>query len=597
MRMYPRMAKALLTGALLLLVQSQAQAQPAGHETAELRSLRLAEEALFLRAQPMVSGAHHAAPSVFSSRVAAPQRQATGNQDLSWLRGLNLPSLPIRWDDRVIRFLSHFRSHQRGRILMAAWLRRAPRFRQMIEPVLREEGLPADLLWVAMAESGFNPTARSNAGAVGLWQFTGATGEEFGLGQDNWVDLRMDPERSTRAAARYLGQLYQRFGSWELALAAYNMGYGALLRSIRKFNTNDYWTLANIEAGLPFETTIYVAKILACALIARNPARFGFGDLTTEPTLTFERVQVPPATTLRAVARAARVSLEDLQRLNPELMRNRVPPDRGDWTVRIPTDSAERFRTAWARRQQGRTPRVHRVRFGESLEQIARAFRITPAQLRELNELDAETPIGVGMALIVPANPPRPTEAEAEAEAEAGAEEEQPVIAVPSGPSEYPGRTRVFYRVAPDDLPEEIAEFFSITVDELRRWNNLDAEAALQRGMFLQLFVPTGVDLAQALVLTESDVRVLTVGSDAFFDYHEAQRGRVRIRYRIQEGDTLTSIGERFGLSVGSLMRINRVARNAVLRVGQEIIVYAPQQQVAASTDGEQAQPQVASAR
>ena len=138
--------------------------------------------------------------------------------------------------------------------MMRGWWSRYGRFGEMIDEVLEEAGMPRDLRCVAMAESGFDPTARSRAGAAGMWQFVRGTGAEFGLDHTHWVDERLDPERATRAAAAYLGRLHARFGSWELALAGYNMGYGALLRSMRKYNTNDFWELSRIEAGLPFET-------------------------------------------------------------------------------------------------------------------------------------------------------------------------------------------------------------------------------------------------------------------------------------------------------------------------------------------------------
>src|SRR5690606_11780873 len=140
--------------------------------------------------------------------------------------------------------------------------------------------------------SGFEPTVRSRAGAAGMWQFVQGTAAEFGLGQSHWVDERLDPERSTRAAAAYLGRLHARFGSWELALAGYNMGYGALLRAMRKYNTNDVWELSRVEAGLPFETSHYVSKILACAVVMRNPERFGLSESDKLPALDAAYVEV-----------------------------------------------------------------------------------------------------------------------------------------------------------------------------------------------------------------------------------------------------------------------------------------------------------------
>lgn len=549
-----------------------------GEESPELRALRLAELEMFARGQPLLDPNDaprvrigEPSPAVTSDLPPAAGERVDGEtQDLSWLRGLELPDIPIRWDDRVVRYLEFYRDDPRGRNIMGAWLRRASKWGPMVRAKLRELGLPEDLVYVAMIESGFDPAARSYAGAVGMWQFVRPTGEEYGLSVGHWIDERMDPEMATAAGARYLHDLYRRFGNWELAFASYNMGYGALLRAIRKYNTNDYWVLAQLEAGLPFETTFYVAKIMACAIVGRNPERFGFEDLDLPEPIRFASVEVPGGTPLGRVARAAGVDPEQIEELNPSLRRGRVPPGAAR-TVRIPQDRSDEFARSWTR-MQPRHPahRPYVVRFGETLDDVARRFRTTSSALRTLNELEVESDVGVGLELLVPAvEPVEPAEPE-----------EPPVVAVPPGRFTYADRRRVFYRITSSDRIEEIARFFSVDVDEVRRWNHINPGAALQTGMILQLFVPREVDLGQALVLGADEVRVMVVGSEEFFDFHEAQQGRVRFRYVIQPGDTLTSIGNRFELSVGSLARINRFGRNTTLQAGQEIIVYAPRERV-----------------
>ena len=551
-----------------------------GEESPELRELRLAELSMFARGAPRdepLDGPRlrigQPSPTVTSDVSASPEEASEGTgQDLRWLTGLALPDIPIRWDDRVVRYLEFYRNDPRGRNIMTAWLRRASRWGDMVRAKLREISLPEDLLYVAMIESGFDPAARSYAGAVGMWQFVRPTGEEYGLDVGHWVDERMDPEEATEAGARYLRDLFRRFGSWELAFAAYNMGYGALLRAIHKYNTNDYWVLSRLEAGLPFETTFYVAKVMACAIVGRNPERFGYEDLELDRPAHFASVEVPGGTPLGRVARAAGVDPELVAELNPSLRRGRVPPG-SPRNVRIPLERRADFARNWTR-MQPRHPayRPYVVRFGESLDAIARRFRTTPAALRTLNEIESSDDVAVGLELMVPAVDP--TEAEPA--------EETPVVAVPAERFSYPDRRRVFYRVTRNDRIEEIARFFSVTIDELRRWNNVDPSASLQEDMMLQLFVPASVDLGQAVVLGEDDVRVLVVGSEEFFDHHEAQRGRVRFRYTVRPGDTLSSLAQRFELSVGSIARINRFARDTRLSAGQEIIVYAPEASVPA---------------
>lgn len=557
-----------------------------GEESPELRELRLMEEELF-GGQPLArvaipEGAVRVSdgPAAATSDVpASPPPSARPSRDLSWMQGLTLPDIPVRWDDRVVEYLEFFRDDPRGRRFIAAWLRRVDRYGPMIQAVLREAGLPRDLIFVAMVESGFDPYARSDAGAAGMWQFVRGTGEELGLTVNHWIDMRLDPRASTAAAGRYLGMLHERFGTWELAFAAYNMGYGALLRAIRKYNTNDYWELSHLEAGLPFETNLYVAKILACAIVAHNRERFGLGDLELEPPVAWESVEVPGGVSLGLVARAAGTDLETIRRLNPSLRRGRTPPGRETRRVHIPAEAIDGFAERWARLSP-RHPveRPHVVRFGETLGDLARERGVTEASLRELNELEPDQEIGPGMVLLAPVTAERPR-------AERPAE--PVVISLPAGPTRVEGRHRIFYRVVPHDRIESIARFFRVSVDDVRRWNSIDPHARLQSGMYLQLFVAPSLDLTRAVVLTPEEVRVLTVGSEEFFAYHEGQAGRVRFRYAVQPGDTLTSIGRRFGIAVSSLVRINQIARSDALRAGQEIVVYAERARVPAALLGE----------
>jgi len=544
-----------------------------GEESPELRVLRLAELEIFgpearvvLSPEGAPRPADGTVPDSLSSDapVAAIERGASGEaRDLTWLSGLNLPDVPVRWDDRVVRYLELFRDDPRGHELIRGWMARRERWGDMIRGALRAEGLPEDLLYVAMVESGFTTDARSGAGAVGPWQFVSATGAEFGLTQSHWVDLRRDPEASTRAAARYLRALHERFGSWELALAAYNMGYGALLRAMRKYDTNDYWELTHLEAALPFETTLYVAKIMACALVGRNLERFGLGEVTFEPGMHADTVEVPGGTALSVIARAAGTTASELRNLNPALRRDRVPPGADAVTVRIPEGSAARFSERWSRTRRSEASVAYSVRFGERLSDLATRFRTTERSLRELNELP-DGDIDAGFTLMVPAVAPVEDR-----------EAERPVVGVRDASFSYPDRRQVFYRCHRGEDLGAIARFFRVTVEDIDRWNRIDVHAEVQDGLFLQLFVPSSVDLARAVVLTPEQVRVMVVGSDAFFAYHLASEGRVRFRYVVEPGDTLSTIGARFGISVGSLCRINLIGRDSTLRLGQQIVIYA----------------------
>lgn len=549
-----------------------------GPESPELRALRMLERELFGGATPVDEEADgagsvriSAGPPAVSSEAPASgaEAPARSSRDLSFLRDLTLPDIPVRWDERVIRYLEFFRDEPRGQRFIRAWMQRLNRYGPTIRRTLEHQGLPRDLIFVAMVESGFDPVARSHASAAGMWQFMKPTGQELGLTVDHWVDMRLDPERATDAAGRYLGQLYERFGAWELAFSAYNMGYGALLRSIRKYNTNDYWTLAHLEAALPFETTLYVSKIIACAIVAHNLTRFGLADLEQEAPIRWETVSVPGGTTLRQVARAAGADLDTLRALNPALRRDRTPPSAERWDVHIPPEAHSRFTERWARAQpRDAGHRTHVLRFGETLADLAHASGVSEADLAELNGVQDGERVGAGTTLLVPVVPNRRARAR-------GDDEALPVIAVPEGPREIPGRRRVFYRVVRGDALADIARFFRVEVDEIRRWNQVDPSAELQSGMFLQLFVRPEVDLGRALVLTPDECRALVVGSEEFFAYHEGQNGRIRFRYRVRAGDTLSEIAQRFGIPTSSLARINQIGRRATIHPDQELIIYA----------------------
>lgn len=576
-----------LSGALLggsaQPARAQSESDADGEESPELRALRLAEMELFGPSEPLVviepgsaplPATSGTVPDALSSDAPPPvvrSGSSGDDRDLSWLSGLSLPDMPIRWDDRVVRYLEFFRDDPRGHELIRGWMVRRERWGELIRSTLRSEGLPEDLLYVAMVESGFTADARSDAGAVGPWQFVSGTGAEYGLTQSHWIDLRRDPEAATRAAARYLRALHERFGTWELALAAYNMGYGALLRAMRKYDTNDYWELTHLESALPFETTLYVAKIMACAIVGRNLPLFGFAELTMEAPMVADDVEVPGGTALSVIARVAGTTVAELRRLNPALRRDRVPPGADAVAVRIPEGAGERFAERWERaRPRSEAHVAYAVRFGERLDDVARRFRTTARSLREVNELPEDDDVDAGFTLMVPAVEPhdeRPSE--------------PPVVAVHETFT-YPSRRRVFYPCHRGDDVQEIARFFRVSADDVVRWNHLDPHAALQDGIVLQLFVPTSVDLSRAVVMTPDEVQILVVGSDAFFAHHLASEGRVRFRYEVQPGDTLSTIGARFGISVGSLCRINLIGRDAVLRLGQQIVIYAEPSRVPA---------------
>jgi membrane-bound lytic murein transglycosylase D len=522
---------------------------------------------------------------------------AEGGRDLHWMEGLEMPDLPVRWEPHLVKYLEFFKSDPRGRQLFAVWLRRSGRYRESMRRALRQKGLPEDLVWLSMIESGFDATARSPVGAGGLWQFMPQTGKLYGLAQDRWLDERFDPQRATLAAADFLADLHRRFGSWELAIASYNMGYGGMLSVVKRYNTNDYWALSRLEAALPWETTLYVPKIVAAAIVARNLKTFGFADAAVDAPLDGDEVAVPPGVALSAVAQAAGTTAHELEIMNPQYRAGRTPPEpssSGGYPVRVPDGRGDTCTAALARMKTG-TSATDRyvVRFGDTLEQIAAAHKTTAARLAELNGIRAGEMVHGGAVLLVPhatstamatatglaANAVGSAGGNGPAtSSSAGSEDGAKVttVVVPADVFVYPDRKRVFYRVAVGDTLKDVAGAFHVSADELRRWNDLDPVARLHDGMTLQLFVAPETDLSSVAVLAESQVRVVPVGSEDFFASWDGMKGRRRVSIPAKAGDTLATLSRRLGVPVTSLERINRRGATEPYAAGDEVIVYLP---------------------
>lgn len=254
---------------------------------------------------------------------------------------LQLPDLGLGVSRQTLKYVRFFTKTDRGRSMFENWLKRSGRYQEMIQDELRARRLPEDLIWVAMIESGFDATAKSPAGAVGLWQFMPATGAVYGLKQNKFVDQRKNPKLATQAAAHHLRDLFMRFGQWDLALAAYNMGYEQLLDRMDQVGTTDFNEL--VRAGvLPSETAKYVPKIVAAAIVANNLERFEFDQVELAHPVDSAELAVPPRTSLETIAKAAGVATSAIRKLNPDLLSKELPPGRGDFLVHVPTESVSR---------------------------------------------------------------------------------------------------------------------------------------------------------------------------------------------------------------------------------------------------------------
>ncbi len=303
---------------------------------------------------------------------------------------------PVVFNEWVEHFLDFFQTPGR-RAITSIWLNRSGRYLDMIRSVLQSHGLPVELAYVAMIESGFNPVAVSRAGAKGLWQFMEHTARRYGLRVDRWVDERLDPEKSTVAAAMYLRDLFGQFGSWLLAKAAYNAGELKVARALEHGRTDDFWVLTRGRV-LREETKRFVPAILAAMLIGQDPERYGF-EVSPEPPLAYDVVTVPPLVELKRLGPSAGIPPEELMRLNPELRRGITPPE-SPYSLKVPSGTASLVGLALTEIRPGRGT-VHVVRPRDTLSGIAKRYGVSVSDLARWNRLSDPSRIFPGERLVI----------------------------------------------------------------------------------------------------------------------------------------------------------------------------------------------------
>ena len=444
--------------------------------------------------------------------------------------------LPLTVNDEVLRYLNFFQT-RRGRAIVEHGLRRAGRYREMIDRVLREEGLPQELIYVAQAESAFQPLALSRARALGVWQFMSYSAREYGLQRTWLVDERQDPEKSTRAAARYLRDLYHTFGDWYLALAAYNSGAGSVGRAIERTGYADFWELHKRNV-LPKQTRNYVPIILALTLMAQDPARYGL-NVEPEPAVRADRIKPGHAIDLRLVAETIDASVDSLKTLNPQLLRS-ITPAGAQFELQLPEGTAQRFfaEIAAIPPEKWLLWRKHRVEEGETLSGIARKFRVEPRAIAEANDLDLPAELQEGDKLIIPANKPAPT-----------------------GTGKL-----VRYRVRRGDTLASVAGQFDVQPGDLRKWNGLTGSGLL-RGMTLKVY-PGGRPASAASDKQSKSSRIS--------DLHPSQGGQAGRTHAVQPGETLWSIARALQTNVEALRATNPFLASRQLRVGDQLAIPTP---------------------
>ncbi|HTS34971.1 MAG TPA: LysM peptidoglycan-binding domain-containing protein [Candidatus Solibacter sp.] len=468
--------------------------------------------------------------------------------------------LPLMMTDQVAGFISYFSG--RGRGVFERAFARSGRYHDMIVQTLKEEGVPQDLIYLAQAESGFHPLAVSRVGARGIWQFMASRARGYGLSHNMYVDDRQDPEKSTRAAARHLKDLYNQFGDWYLAMAAYNSGPGTVQAAVKRTGYADFWELYN-RGVLPKETRNYVPIILAVTIMTKNRSQYGLEDVAMDHPVAADTVTINYPVDLRLVAECVNSTAAELQELNPSLLRVTTPRT-GEYNLRLPAGTKDQYETAIAAIPPNDRLwwRFHTVHTGDTLASLARTYHTTAKQISEANHLDS---------------PQLETDAR---------------IVIPVAPGKHPdsdnatyARRITRYKVHRGDTVESVAENFGVSAQMLRRWNGLRGNSLSGRRV-LALHLPITPGQHEAEVASSKKKRSKTetasvkppATKSAQIEKIEtasatrASEPKSTLHHKVRTGETLYSIANAYRTTVAALKRDNRNV--AVLHPGMILIIH-----------------------
>ena len=414
----------------------------------------------------------------------------------------------------------------RGRDQMKLYLERSTRYRDLMRSVLSQQGLPENLIYMAMIESGFSSSARSRANAVGYWQFIESTGKRYGLKISSFIDERRDPILSTKAASRYLKDLHDLFGSWHLALASYNAGEYRVNRAMLKHYTRNFWKLKK-RRSLPKETRHYVPKFMAAHIVSSEPEKYGFDDLNYQPPISYESVAVYKPVSLKKLAQGLGLSYRELKMLNPKYVGEYVPLEKGDKAIlRVPKDYVEKVtqdlvaQSFMSRPKYSRTYVYYKVRRGDTLYGLSRRNRTTINTIRRMNRMSSRHILRAGKVIKLPRR------YNYTAKNKAGAVKKGLAV----------------HKVRRGESLGRVARRYGLKVAQLKTWNKL-AGSIIHPGQVLKLKKP----------LSSSKAKVKT--------------------HIVQKGETLIGIAKKYKVPITLLMERNSLTFHSILGAGRSIII------------------------
>jgi membrane-bound lytic murein transglycosylase D len=468
--------------------------------------------------------------------------------------------LPLMMTDQVAGYITYFSG--RGRDTFERAFARSGRYHDMIVATLKQEGVPQDLIYLAQAESGFHPLAVSRVGARGIWQFMGSRARGYGLSHNMWVDDRQDPEKSTRAAAHHLKDLYNQFGDWYLAMAAYNSGPGTVQAAVKRTGYADFWELYRRNV-LPKETRNYVPIILAVTIMTKNPSQYGLDTVAMDHPADYDAVTINYPVDLRLVAECVGSTSNELQDLNPSLLRLTTPRT-GKFELHLPAGTRDQYETAIASIPAAMRLwwRYHTVHPGDTLASLARNYHTTAKSIVAANHLE-DTELEADAKLVIPVEPGKH----------------------PMSDTATYARRITRYHVHSGDTVESVADNFGISSQMLRRWNGIHGDSLRGRRV-LALHLPISpsahdAEVTSARVSSRTKSKHPTAGSKptetATVKPPATKSAQIEhlqaavVRHKVKHGETLYSIANAYRTTVAALKRDNRNV--AVIRPGMILIV------------------------
>lgn len=445
---------------------------------------------------------------------------------------------PVVENDKVRYFIDYYSG--RAKKTFALWLERSGQYLPMMRETFADAGLPEDLAYLAMVESGYNEKAYSWAHAVGPWQFIEATGRRYGLHNDWWHDERRDPVKATRAAARFLGELYESFdGDWYLAVASYNAGPGKIRNAIRRYNTTDFWELCRGNY-LQTETKNYIPKLLAALIIAKEPEKYGFNDLNYHAPLQFDTSILPSSTDLEVIARLTNSDYQTIKKMNPELKRWCTPPVNEPYMIKLPAGTKRLFEENYAKLPPAARANYarHKVKSGDTLLALSKRYGVRVADIKSLNGIHNARAIQIGTNLIVPMNP--------------DANGAKPLAELKD---DYKRSRRSYYTVRNGDSLWKIARKFDVSEKQLRVWNRLGWSNVIRPG--------------QRLIVSSKAAPGKQTASVKPPD------GPLRkIVYQVRPGDTFWAISREFSVETRQILIWNNLSDSHILQPGERLTLH-----------------------